>query len=405
VIGVGPRPSGTGTPLPLERYCAHLTTPVTYRAWSEVMNQARDWQRADSDAQRLELFRTLVGASPAIAVVRDLVGRVASADATVLVLGESGTGKEVVARSIHACSGRCARAFVPLNCGAIPAELLESEMFGHEKGAFTGALSRRLGRFELAHGGTLFLDEIGDMPLPMQVKLLRVLQERVFQRVGGNKDIAVDVRVVAATHQNLEERIRDGSFREDLYYRLNVIPIEIPPLRARPTDVPLLIAEMAHRAERDDRGSVRLTSAAVETLTHYAWPGNVRELANLFERLLVLNPNGVVDVSGLPERYRAEPATVADATPTHLGSTELRAVEAIVAQDVDGLPLAPSIEFVAGGAIDMRKAVADLETALIRWAVAEAGQVVTTAAKHLKINRTTLVEKMRKYHIPRDDDR
>jgi sigma-54 dependent transcriptional regulator, flagellar regulatory protein len=399
VVGVGVPDAGGA--VVAARYCARVTLPLTYRGWQGVMGGVRGWGRTDTESEQLELSRTLVGDSPAICVVRDMVGRVARADATVLVLGESGTGKEVVARSIHVCSARRNRAFVPLNCGAIPADLLESEMFGHEKGAFTGALSRRLGRFELAHGGTLFLDEIGDMPMAMQVKLLRVLQERVFQRVGGNENIAVDVRVVAATHQNLEERIRERSFREDLYYRLNVIPIEIPPLRDRPSDIPLLVAEMAHRAERGERGSVRLTPDTIDALTQYAWPGNVRELANLFERLLVLYPNGVVAAAGLPARYQLDPGaqTLAPApVPQALG------VPAPVT-DGQGLPSFPGVSVDSDGVIDMRKAVANLEIALIRWAIAGTGGVVTTAAKRLEINRTTLVEKMNKYQIPRGNDR
>ena len=235
------------------------------------------------------LLRLLVGKGRGIQEVRRLIGQVAETDANVLILGESGTGKEVVARAIHELSARSAGPFVPINCGAIPAELLESELFGHEKGAFTGAIAARRGRFELAQGGTLFLDEIGDMPLPMQVKLLRVLQERQFDRVGGGKAVQADVRVIAATHRDLEAMIRTQAFREDLYYRLNVFPIETPPLRDRADDIPLLLQELLNRHAEQHKGIIRLTQRAMESLMQYAWPGNVRELRNICERLVVLS--------------------------------------------------------------------------------------------------------------------
>ena len=207
-----------------------------------------------------------------------------------LVLGESGTGKEVVSRAIHQRSPRRDGPFVAINCGAIPADLLESELFGHEKGAFTGALTARKGRFEMAEGGTLLLDEIGDMSLPMQVKLLRVLQERSFERVGGNQTIRCNVRVVAATHRDLETRIAEGKFREDLFYRLNVFPIEVPALRERREDLPALVETIAAQLARTGRGEVRFTPEALQALSSYEWPGNVRELTNLVERLAVLHP-------------------------------------------------------------------------------------------------------------------
>ncbi|MCP3288865.1 sigma-54 dependent transcriptional regulator, partial [Aeromonas hydrophila] len=209
------------------------------------------------------LLRLLVGKGKGIQEVRRLISQVAETDANVLILGESGTGKEVVARAIHELSGRSQGPFVPINCGAIPAELLESELFGHEKGAFTGAIAARRGRFELAQGGTLFLDEIGDMPLPMQVKLLRVLQERLFDRVGGGKPIQADVRIIAATHRDLEAMIRTQGFREDLYYRLNVFPIETPPLRERADDIPLLLQELLNRHAELHQGMIRLTQRAM----------------------------------------------------------------------------------------------------------------------------------------------
>ena len=221
-------------------------------------------------AQSPELFRSLVGNSRETRRVRKMIEQVAPTEATVLVLGESGTGKEVVARNIHYHSKRRSKPFVPINCGAIPSELLESELFGHEKGSFTGAIGARQGRFELAQGGTIFLDEIGDMPLSMQVKLLRVIQERSFERVGSNKSIKSDVRIVAATHRNLETHIKEGKFREDLYYRLNVFPVEMPRLRDRVEDLPLLINELITRLEHEKNASVRLTPAAVMALCNYS---------------------------------------------------------------------------------------------------------------------------------------
>lgn len=229
------------------------------QVYREMYDQARERGRQ----REPNLFRSLVGTSRAIQQVRQMMQQVADTEASVLILGESGTGKEVVARNLHYHSKRREAPFVPVNCGAIPAELLESELFGHEKGAFTGAISSRAGRFELANGGTLFLDEIGDMPLPMQVKLLRVLQERTFERVGSNKTQSADVRIIAATHKDLEKMIEEGSFREDLYYRLNVFPIEMAPLRERIEDIPLLMNELISRMEHEKRGSIRFNSAAI----------------------------------------------------------------------------------------------------------------------------------------------
>ncbi|MCP4979163.1 MAG: sigma-54-dependent Fis family transcriptional regulator, partial [Gammaproteobacteria bacterium] len=294
----------------------------------------------------------------------------------------------VIARNIHAQSSRSKKPFVPINCGAIPAELLESELFGHEKGAFTGAISARQGRFELAEGGVIFLDEIGDMPLPMQVKLLRVLQERCYEKVGSNKSIKADVRVIAATHRRLEELITEGGFREDLFYRLNVFPIEVPPLRERQSDIPLLIHEIISRIERENRGSVRLSKKAIAMLQQYAWPGNVRELANLIERLAILFPHGVVDSKDLPEKYQREGFLEvregsADETPT---------------QDPD-----LDLSELPNDGIDMKKHLTDIEISLIEQALEKNNNVVARAATMLNMRRTTLVEKMRKYEIERVD--
>src|SRR5688572_26790985 len=235
--------------------------------------------------------RLPTGTSGAVRNVISLIRQVAEHESTVLILGESGTGKEVAARAVHDLSLRRQRPFVAVNCGAIPAELLESELFGHEKGAFTGAVSARKGRFEIAEGGTLFLDEIGDMSPTMQVKLLRVLQERVFERVGNHVPIRCNVRIIAATHRNLEDSIAKGTFREDLFYRLNVFPIEMPSLRSRVEDLGLLVRDFNERNAAEGRGRVELTARALKVLSHYPWPGNVRELGNLIERMSILCPN------------------------------------------------------------------------------------------------------------------
>ncbi|MCF4975126.1 AAA domain-containing protein, partial [Pseudomonas lactis] len=251
------------------RVLSNLEMPPSYSKLLDSLHRAQVYREMYDQARERgrhrepNLFRSLVGTSRAIQHVRQMMQQVADTDASVLILGESGTGKEVVARNLHYHSKRRDGPFVPVNCGAIPAELLESELFGHEKGAFTGAITSRAGRFELANGGTLFLDEIGDMPLPMQVKLLRVLQERTFERVGSNKTQSVDVRIIAATHKNLESMIEVGSFREDLYYRLNVFPIEMAPLRERVEDIPLLMNELISRMEHEKRGSIRFNSAAI----------------------------------------------------------------------------------------------------------------------------------------------
>ena len=234
--------------------------------------------------------RKITGNSKKVDAVRKLALQVADSDANVLITGESGTGKEVVARTIHECSPRHSQPFVAVNCGAIPPELLESELFGHEKGAFTSAYKARPGRFELAAGGTLFLDEIGDMPLPMQVKLLRVLQERCFERVGGTKPIKSEVRLIAATHQNLEQHIENGRFRLDLFYRLNVFPIELPPLRERKEDITLLINEFTRKMALEKDCPIRFDTHTLQALENHSLPGNVRELHNLVERLAILYP-------------------------------------------------------------------------------------------------------------------
>ncbi len=252
----------------------------------------------------------ITGQSQAVLELREAIERVAQTDATVLITGESGVGKEVAARMIHTLSRRAEKPFVAVNCAAIPEDLIESELFGHEKGAFTGAVSSKKGKFDLADGGTIFLDEIGDMSLSAQAKVLRVLQEKCFERVGGTKTISVDVRVIAATNKNLTEEIKKGRFREDLYYRLNVIPIHIPPLRERPEDIPLLVEEFLDEfARHSGLGRKKITPEAMEALKRYPWPGNIRELRNLIERLVILSKRDTISLEDLPPEINQPPQT------------------------------------------------------------------------------------------------
>jgi sigma-54 dependent transcriptional regulator, flagellar regulatory protein len=320
----------------------------------------------------------LLGESAAMKAVRSLVCRVAPGGTSVLITGPSGSGKERVARALHAESDRVEGPFVAINCGAIPRDLLESELFGHEKGSFTGAHAQRQGRFEEAHKGTLFLDEIGDMPPDMQVKLLRVLEERRIERVGGRGSIAVDVRIVSATHRDLSVAINDQRFREDLYYRLAVFPIPLPGLAARPEDLPLLIHHFL-RDVADNKSAVRFSAQAIATLATHAWPGNVRELRNFVERAAILHPGetlGAGDVDALLLRPKAmvaaPPCARAPAIPaevTDIGST----------------------------GIDLRAILHDIEGRYIGQALRRTGGVVADAARLLGLQRTTLIEKMRRH--------
>jgi sigma-54 dependent transcriptional regulator, flagellar regulatory protein len=370
------------------------------------------------------------GHSPLISRVNRLIGQVAAFDSNVLILGESGTGKEVVARAIHHSSPRRARTFVPINCGAIPAELLESELFGHEKGAFTGALAARKGRFEIAEGGTIFLDEIGDMNPTMQVKLLRVLQERVFERVGSCTSQRCDVRIIAATHHDLEDAITRGRFREDLFYRLNVVPIEMPALRDRAEDLPLLIADLVQRIGAAGRPPVQFASATIDALKTYRWPGNVRELGNLIERMSIQCAGRPVAIADLPVRYRpadwsAEAAAplpeelIASASAMSVLGPALEALS----RDASGDTLAmmgdgateidepPSMDPQFADALldeipmdfDLRNFLESLEQRLIVRAMRAAGGTVAQAARLLGLRRTTLVEKLRKYSLAGSD--
>ena len=370
----------------------------------------------------------LTGNSLAIRRVTTLIRQVAAHDSTVLLLGESGTGKEVAARTIHESSPRRNRPFVAVNCGAIPAELLESELFGHEKGSFTGAITARKGRFEIAEGGTLFLDEIGDMSVAMQVKLLRVLQERVFERVGNHVAVHCNVRIIAATHRNLEESIARGSFREDLFHRLNVFPIDMPPLRDRIEDLPTLVREFIAQNVAEGRGRVQLSAAALAALARHSWTGNVRELGNLIERLSIVCAGRLVEIRDLPPRYQpSEPIEIdAPAGETAglaafatspgdivIGSEPLSdsAVMQVLEEgqaDADTEADAPvpvctaataaAVQLPAEG-LDLRAYLTAIERRLIEQALASTNGTVAHAARLLNLRRTTLVEKLRKLGI------
>ena len=382
-----------------QRLLAVLPPPLSYNQLLDSLHRAQVYREVydDRDRQRQRepnLFRSLVGTSRSIFSVRQMMQQVADTEATVLILGESGTGKEVVARNLHYHSKRKDEPFVPVNCGAIPAELLESELFGHEKGAFTGAITSRAGRFELAQGGTLFLDEIGDMPLPMQVKLLRVLQERTFERVGSNKVQTADVRVIAATHKNLEQMIEQGGFREDLYYRLHVFPIEMPAMRDRIEDLPLLLNELITRLEMEKRGSIRFSTSAIMSLCQHDWPGNVRELANLVERMAIMHPHGVIGVGELPRKFRYLEDDQEELRNARAGEDERD-------EAFNGLVGLNSPAFLPPDGLDLKEYLGGLEQTLIQQALDECNSVVARAAERLRIRRTTLVEKMRKYGINR----
>jgi len=373
-----------------------LAQPYRYPQLLDWLHQcALLRERGITEPRALPDMPGFVGQSAPIREIRHLIAQVAPRDISVLITGESGTGKEVVARCLHEHSPRRDGPFVPVNCGAIPSELLESELFGHEKGAFTGAISSRPGRFELANGGTLFLDEIGDMPLPMQVKLLRVLQERQFERVGGSKTLEVDVRIVTATHKNLELMIQDGQFREDLYYRLNVFPIEMPALRDRLEDLPLLINNLGQQLDETGSGRLQFHPAALESLRLHPWPGNVRELANLVERLSIIHPGGVIGVSELPPKFRH----IEEPDPERYARPELP-LQVDTEQPAASAEVA-AIEALPAEGIDLKAWLESHEQRLIHQALDATDQVVSKAARLLQIRRTTLVEKMRKYGIER----
>lgn len=320
-------------------------------------------------------YARIIGQSEPIRQVFSLIQKVCDTDTTVLIQGESGTGKELIAQALHYEGERKNGPFVPVNCGAIPSELLESELFGHEKGAFTHAIRTRAGRFEMADGGTVFLDEISEMSPMLQVKLLRILQERQFERIGGTRTISSDFRVIAATNRNLEEEVNEGRFRQDLFYRLNVIPIQAPPLRDRPDDIPLLVEHFIEKFKHAKKKQiVAVSSEALAYLIRFSWPGNVRELENVVERMVILSTGDMITVDDLPERLlnRAGKAREAE-RPIPLSGFSLSEV------------------------------VADFEKNLIIQAIKQSDGVKNRAAKLLNVNRTTLLEKMKRYKLMEPD--
>lgn len=318
-----------------------------------------------------DIFCGMVGRSKQMKQVFERIRKVAASDSTVFISGPSGTGKELVANALHNLSTRKSHNMVSVNCGAIPSELLESELFGHEKGAFTGAISSRKGRFEMAHRGSIFLDEIGDMPLLLQVKILRVLQNRVIERVGSTEVTEIDVRIITATHRNLEDAVSEGNFREDLYYRLNVIPIKIPCLSERREDIPLMIAYFLSKfVSADGRNNIEFDDEALELLVTYDWPGNVRELENLIERLVILKGGNQIKISDLPAKFLK-------ASPQSLDS-----YKNIISLPEEG--------------VDLKQLLSDIEDSLINQALEITGGNKNQASKLLSMNRTTLIEKMKK---------
>ena len=334
---------------------------------------------------------SIIGESKPICDVFDVVARAAGSQSTVMIYGESGTGKELIARALHMNSPRASKPFIAVNCGAIPHELLEGELFGYEKGSFTGAVNTRIGRMELANHGTIFFDEIGDMPTSLQVKLLRVLAEREIDRIGSTKPTPIDIRVITATHRNLEESIQEGRFREDLFYRLNVIPIHLPPLRERKTDIPLL----ANHFLKQFNGTAKpktISDEAMEFLVNYSWPGNIRELANFIERMVVLSIGSTITRRDLPEKV--------------LGDTPKEKWQPLE-EDGEGNPaqiLQQSLRqsFHVGipeEGINLKKTVEEFEKELLLEALEKTGWVKNKAANLLGLNRTTLVEKLKKMKI------
>ena len=361
----------------------YLTKPVKMDEILVTLKRALDYRNLKMENLNLKnqlkkkyRFENIIGDHERMQKVFEIVEKVADTDSTILILGESGTGKELVAKAIHYNSYRRDRPFVPVNCAAIPSELLESELFGHEKGAFTNAIRTRVGRFELANGGTVFLDEIGDMNPLLQSKLLRVLQERQFERVGGIKTIKTDIRVIAATHQDLKTAVQQKKFREDLYYRLNVIPVRIPPLREKKSDIPLLAHYFLDYFNRSKKKRIRaISDEAMESLMNYDWPGNVRELENTIERVVILVDHDIIAPQDLPEKFHALPS-----------------------------PEPPTLLEIPEEGISLDSAVNEFERNLILQALIKTGWVKNKAARLLNLNRTTLIEKIKRQNLQRPDN-
>jgi DNA-binding NtrC family response regulator len=359
----------------------YVTKPVRRDELLVVIQRALEFQHLHHEnvSLRKQLkakykFDNIVSDNEKMQAIFAQVEKVADTDSTVLIYGESGTGKELIARALHYNSYRQDKPLVPINCGAIPEDLLESELFGHEKGAFTGATAQRLGRFELANGGTIFLDEIGEMRPSLQVKILRVLQEREFERIGGTRTIKVDVRILAATNKNLEDLVARQQFRDDLFWRLNVIPITLPPLRERLSDIPLLVAHFIARFNAEKKQHLTgITPVALQMLQSYHWPGNVRELENIVERIAILKGSGMIMPEDLPEKI-ARPS---------------------LSRSVPGVN-------IPDDGIDFDAMVETFEKQLLMQALVKAGGVKSKAANLLHMNRTTLVEKVKKLRLEND---
>jgi sigma-54 specific flagellar transcriptional regulator A len=357
-----------------------------------------------------------IGSSESAVALRQLVATMANSNATVMITGESGTGKELLARLLHEQSDRCGANFVPINCAAIPKDLLESELFGHRKGSFTGAVADRIGRFELAHGGTIFLDEIGDMSLDMQVKLLRVLQERTVDPIGGTRQVQVDVRVVAATHRDLETEIAAGRFREDLYYRLNVLPMVTPPLRERNDDVPELLGFFAKKCASYGKQPIRFKTDFMAALQKYPWPGNVRELSNVVDRFSTLYAGQELDLRAIPPTLLPKGLVSAQAElqakAPLLAKMEMTPPPEVLAEmssaaepeeeenDVEGLiMLAQGMPQLPPEGLSLKERMAQIERSIIEQALERNAGNVSRTAKLLNLQRTTLIEKINKYEL------
>jgi len=358
----------------------YLTKPVkmdeiliTLKRALEFRDLKRENQNLKNQLKKKYKFENIVGDSDKMHRIFETIEKVADTDSTILILGESGTGKELIAKAIHYNSYRREGPFVPVNCAAIPSELLESELFGHEKGAFTNAIRTRIGRFELASGGTVFLDEIGDMSPNLQSKLLRVLQERQFERIGGVKTVKVDIRIIAATHQDLKAEVEQGKFRQDLYYRLNVIPLQVPPLRERKSDIPLLVQHfLAHFIKTKKRRIQGIDNEVMNRLLEYHWPGNVRELENIIERIVILTNNETISIHDLPEKI-----------PTHSRDEQQVLFE------------------IPEEGISLDHAINEFEKKLILQALDKTGWIKNKAAQLLNLNRTTLIEKIKRQNLQR----
>ncbi|OUW01424.1 MAG: sigma-54-dependent Fis family transcriptional regulator [Betaproteobacteria bacterium TMED156] len=343
----------------------------------------------------------ILGVSSQIQELKNLIETMASSDATVLILGESGTGKELVARNLHNFSNRSRYKFVAVNCAAIPRDLIESELFGHRKGSFTGALSDRLGRFELANGGTLFLDEIGDLPSEVQVKLLRVIQERVVDPIGAHKSTPIDVRIISATHRDLEVEIKDGRFREDLFYRLNVLPIHTPPLRDRNEDLSILIENFANQFARKGGKPIKVDNSLMKAFKQYSWPGNIRELSNICARLSTLFPGKHLSYDDIPQPMLPKGLRGFTKFVKENIEVEKNPVEDLILLTQGSSLKTPDLDniLIGNNELPLKERLADIEKNFIKQALVKSGGNVSKTARLLSVQRTTLIEKINKYSL------